>query len=149
MKSTLATLLIIFFVAIVGQLAISATQDNIVSAIQEKNGLAYAINKTQPFTGILLKKKNGEKIFEGHYKDGKQNGLFSVWYKSGIKQFEIHYKDGKLNGLYTSWYKNGIKQFEANYIKGMRDGLLTTWQENGLKNVEVEYQQGKRIPLTK
>ena len=40
------------------------------------------------------------------YKDGKEDGLWTVWYENGQKVSEGTYKDGKKDGKYTYWYKN-------------------------------------------
>ena len=43
-----------------------------------------------------------------HHKNGKQEGLGTLWYKSGEKKCEIHFKNGKEEGLMTSWYESGM-----------------------------------------
>ena len=44
-----------------------------------------------------------------------------------------HYKNGKLDGLWTVWYENGQKQSEKHYKNGLEDGLVTEWSEDGKK----------------
>ena len=40
------------------------------------------------------------------------------WYKNGQKAYEGTYKDGKLNGFEVGWYKNGQKAYEGTYKDG-------------------------------
>lgn len=122
--------------------------------IEEKNGLAYAPNETEPFTGqykisypneqkLVIAYRNGQKEAETNYKNGKRNGLGILWYKNGQKKFEANYKDDKTDGLKTLWYKNGQKMSEGSDKNGKRDGLLTHWRENGEKIREENYKDGK------
>ena len=38
---------------------------------------------------------NGKKWTEKHYKNGKQEGLWTAWHENGKKKQETHYKNGK------------------------------------------------------
>ena len=46
---------------------------------------------------------NGKLRTEYHF----MKGLVTDWYKSGKKESESHYKNGKLDGLATIWYQDG------------------------------------------
>ena len=48
--------------------------------------------------------ENGQKAWENHYKNGKQEGLGTGWYENGQKQWESHHKDGKREGLWITWH---------------------------------------------
>ena len=77
---------------------------------------------------------------ETTYKDGKKNGLLTVWYyDNGQKYYERTYKDGEFDGLWTEWYKDGKKKFERTYKNGKYDGLWTTWWDDGQKEYEGTY----------
>ena len=67
------------------------------------------------------------------YKDGKEEGLFTGWYKKGPIQTKGYYKDGKLNGLLSAWYQNGQKMSITPYIVGKESGFATTWYMSGEK----------------
>jgi antitoxin component YwqK of YwqJK toxin-antitoxin module len=67
----------------------------------------------------------GNKLLEGIYRDGKQNGEWTMWYENGQRAAVDHYRDGVQNGSHTSWYANGGKAIEGNYRNGKRDGV---WQ---------------------
>ena len=70
-------------------------------------------------------------------KDG-EDGTFLFWYdneKTKI-QTQISYKNGKMDGLCTVWYENGQKLSEDTYKDGELDGLVIKWHENGEKRYE-------------
>ena len=89
--------------------------------------------------------RNGQKKFERTFKDGKEDGLWTRWYKTGQKNSERIYKNGKSEGLHTSWYENGQKMYELTYKDGTKDGLITEWYENGHKKSELTYKDGVEI----
>ena len=39
--------------------------------------------------------ENGQKMSEGHFKNGKKDGLDTFWHENGQKRSEDHYKNGK------------------------------------------------------
>lgn len=75
--------------------------------------------------------KNGQRLAEGNYEDGKLEGLSALWYENGQKQAEINFKNGNINGLVTWWYKNGQKRVERNMKNGERVGIWLEWDEKG------------------
>tara|TARA_B100001245_G_C22625114_1_gene308199 strand:+ start:9 stop:590 length:582 start_codon:yes stop_codon:yes gene_type:complete len=92
----------------------------------------------------------GEKDFEGSYKDGQKDGLWTVWYENGQKKSEGTYKNGEADGLVTWWYENGQKKSENNFKadalgNGIAHGLSTGWYENGQKRYEKNYKDGRSI----
>jgi len=42
------------------------------------------------------------------------------WYENGQKEYEGTYKDGKLDGKWTDWYENGQKKYEGIYKDGKK-----------------------------
>ena len=56
------------------------------------------------------------------YKDGELDGLNVVYYKNNIKEIG-HWKDGKQNGLFQMYTEDGILIDNANFKDGERDGL--------------------------
>ena len=57
--------------------------------------------------------------------------LKTEYHNNGQKKSEIHYKDGKEEGLWTGWFQNGQKTFEGNDKNGREDGLQTFWDKEG------------------
>ncbi len=87
---TISTLILLFSILATG--CSGKTTDK----IEERNGLIYAPNETEPFTGTFeTKYSNGQKEQEAHFKDGKANGFSTVWSKNGQKYAEVNFKDGK------------------------------------------------------
>ncbi len=127
--------------------------------------IAYAPNQQTPYTGwIKTMRDNGQVMWLGQVKDGKKDGLQTVWYSNGQKMSELTWNDGKLiaavtwkpngekcpvtnvvngNGLRTWYYENGQKHREGNFKDGKPEGLSTSWHENGLKQMEVTFKGGK------
>ena len=107
---------------------------------------------------------NGQKEYEGTYKNGTKEGLWTFWYKNGQKREEGTYKDGKKEGLYSKWNQDGqvisvisynknggfweepnpAGFFEESKIKNMKDGLFRKYWSNGNLRYEWEYKDGKR-----
>ena len=89
--------------------------------------------------------ENGQKGSEGSWKDGKMDGVYRAWHENGLKKMEINWKDGKPNGLWVNWHSNGQKKDEANVKGGEPKELFLGWHENGQKKFEKKYKDGKRI----
>jgi len=63
--------------------------------------------------------KGRQKKEERTYKVGKRVGKsVTYWYKTGKKKYEGTYKNGKKDGLWTFWYVNGKKEKEETYKNG-------------------------------
>ncbi|MEE3372652.1 MAG: toxin-antitoxin system YwqK family antitoxin [Planctomycetota bacterium] len=120
-----------------------------VSELVRKDGLMYVGDSKTPFTGVAVDKHlYGKKKSEGTFKDGKQEGLATIWHENGKKSSEGTFKDGKPDGLVTAWYENGQKQSEGNFKDGNAEGLSTRWHENGQKKSEETYKDGKLVSET-
>lgn len=144
--------------------------EKVVSAVtlQEKNGIFFAPNEKQPFTGTVV----------GNYSNGQKEGEIELingtltssikWYENGQKKEELNCKDGMKNGKcvgtqsMVEWYENGQKKSELNgrdgfdfaefdklddpnfkleTIKGSGNGI--TWYEDGQKKQEFYIKDGK------
>jgi antitoxin component YwqK of YwqJK toxin-antitoxin module len=83
--------------------------------------------------------------YEKHYKDGKQDGLYTIWYHIGDKASETPYANGEINGIRRCWYANNQKMYEVKYKSGVRDGLHVEWYfANGEKWFEEYYKNDVR-----
>jgi antitoxin component YwqK of YwqJK toxin-antitoxin module len=49
---------------------------------------------------------DGSTKSETHFKNGKKEGLETLWWKDGRKKSCVHYKDGKKEGFETCWFEN-------------------------------------------
>ena len=80
------------------------------------------------------------------WKEDKEEGLATKWYKNGQKKAERTYKNGKKDGLYTLWYENGQKAGEGNY----KDGKLMSavdWKLNGEKCPVTNVKDGNGVDV--
>lgn len=133
---------------------------------QNRSGVIYLPNQTEPFSGNnLCEYENGQIKTKGTIKDGKADGKHTEWfkdghmrsesnykdgnelvrvkYKNGWKQYEINYKDGKAHGKFTAWHQNGQIDTESIFKDGKQDGISTSWYENGQIEVEHNHKDGK------
>ena len=127
----------------------------------DKDGLKYHPDTNELYSGKVFKNRmGGKKEFEGSYKDGKKDGLWTDYHENGQKKSEGNHKDGKLDGLWTNWYENGQKSSEITYKNGKqyiirtykdgkREGLWTWWYANGQKFYEDIYKDGELIESKK
>ena len=130
-----------------GRLASEYTWDNgdlVAVTVWMPNGDKCANTKFENGTGIVYGYgDDGQKAFQGSFKDGKESGLHTSWHENGQKASEVTYKDGKLDGLETEYYENGQKELEVTYKDGKEDGPQTHYYENGQKKSEATLKDGK------
>ena len=125
-----------------------STKGEIISLKDFKEDRDLFRVEEKPFTGVWVDYydyENGQKEYEGHYKDGKLNGLYVEWYEDGQKKCEERYKNGKENGLCTWWYENGQKECEVHCKDGKLNGLYVEWYEDGQKVYEGYYEDGIEV----
>ena len=114
--------------------------------IEERNGLFYKLNETEPFTGTYNGSyPSGKMASEENYKDGKREGLRTDWFENGQKKEESNWKDGIQDGLTTLWYDDGKKKEESHLKDGKLDGLSTFWYETGQLNGKAIFKNGVLI----
>jgi antitoxin component YwqK of YwqJK toxin-antitoxin module len=63
-------------------------------------------------------------------------------YPSGRVKGELIYKNGKLNGISTLFYENGTIKSKENYKDGVLDGLAKYYYEGGRIMREEFYRNG-------
>ena len=142
MKRLLLVLLPILFIVGCSK---PISEDTLIS----KNGLKYHPETKELYSGEVVQiHMDGGKEFEGLYKDGKRDGLWTFYNRiSGQKEWDTTYKDGKKDGLHIGWWENGQKWFEGTYKDGKEDGLWTQWYKNGQKYFEGNFKDGKEDGL--
>lgn len=74
---------------------------------------------------------NGEKQEETYLKNGKKDGVSTMWFMSGEKMYEAHYSDDILNGTFVQYYENGEKEYEAEYNMGRPTGTWKYYKNDG------------------
>ena len=100
--------------------------------LELRESIWFLIGSDTPFKGkAFTLHKNGQKEWEGNYEDGKEDGLFVMWFENGQKLREGKYKEGKPDGLSVSWHENGKKKSEANWKDGIFEGSVKYWNSKG------------------
>jgi hypothetical protein len=77
--------------------------------LEERESIWYLKGSDTPYTGkSFILYDNGQKEFEGNWKDGKMDGLWSEWHKNGQKSGEVNYKNDKpVEGSEKFWNSKG------------------------------------------
>jgi hypothetical protein len=96
--------------------------------------------------GIFIAWGDGpDKLIQGSYQDGVQEGEWTTWYASGQRSAVDQFHNGQQDGLHTSWYINGVKAVEGNYQMGRREGVWTRWDPTGFTSKQEVYKDDKRV----
>jgi hypothetical protein len=104
-----------------------------MESLEERDDLAYQDNK--PYSGwAKMIHDSGQAQALSQFKDGKLDGLFTVWADNGQKVKEGILKDGKQHGSYTEWHENGQKATEVTF----KDGEEVSTKHWNSKGEEVE-----------
>jgi len=88
---------------------------------------------------------NGEKSYEGYYKDCIKDKKHISYNSKGKKFKEENIKDGKLDGYWYSSNEDGTSREEGFYKNGKKEGKWTEWyhEVNANKKSEKNYENGK------
>ena len=96
-----------------------------------REGVYYKKFSTTPFTGTYVDfYENGQLLWMGNLKDGKQQGLWKGYYENGQLMNRGNYKDGELDGLSERFDENGQLEMRGTYKNGKQDGLFEYYYEN-------------------
>ena len=131
-------------------------------SLVERNGIHYQVNSETPYSGKSFSlHDNGQKYYERSFKNGKQEGLFTSWWKNGQKRFEVTYKDGETISEKVEWKEDGSLKIPVDFKTLIeKDGLyydvnsekpysgkVFYLHENGKKGGEGNFIGGKRNGL--
>ena len=110
--------------------------------------LFLSIGLSQRLSEVIETYENGNvKSITYHKKtrDGIQKVKEEGYFEKGQKEFEGSYKDGKKDGLWTDWYENGQLKSEGTYKDDKQDGLWKYYSENGQLESERIQKDGELI----
>jgi antitoxin component YwqK of YwqJK toxin-antitoxin module len=70
------------------------TTERVISSIEFRNGIYFAPNETEPFTGKCITYFTAKITGLSGYKNGKLDGLTALYNEKGEKIMEENFKDG-------------------------------------------------------
>ncbi len=88
--------------------------------------------------------ENGQKSYEGEYKNGEEEGKWTYWFKNGNVKSEGNYEGGETQGEWKYYHKNAAKKTIINYVDGSKDGNVIHYYDNGEIEEEYNYLKGKK-----
>ncbi len=95
---------------------------------------------TEPFNLF-----QGPYLSVANFKDGKLDGIWTIYDRFRSKIFEITYTKGVRNGTATWWYPNRAKMREATFKDGLLNGMILGWDDAEKLTRREEYVDGRRI----
>ena len=105
-----------------------------------REGVYYKNFSTTPFTGTYVEfYENGQLLWMGNLKDGKQDGLWKGYNEKGQLVNRGNWRNGKQHGLYETFYENGQLWTRSNYKDGELHGLSEQFYENGQLKSQINY----------
>lgn len=91
---------------------------------------------------VVYYKNNIKEI--GHWKAGKQNGVFQMYTEDGVLIDNANFKDGERDGVTEQFYNDtGKLRVSANYKNGVLEGEFKAYYPNGNLQGEVNYINGE------
>lgn len=91
---------------------------------------------------VIYYKNNIKEI--GHWKAGKQNGVFQMYTEDGVLIDNANFKDGERDGVTEQFYNDtGKLRVSANYKSGVLEGEFKAYYPNGNLQGEVNYVNGE------
>tara|TARA_B100000212_G_scaffold315574_1_gene269843 strand:- start:1398 stop:1949 length:552 start_codon:yes stop_codon:yes gene_type:complete len=99
----------------------------------------------QPYVGWMVDHyENGRLRSLEYLREGVPSGLFRIWHPNGIPQSEGFFRDGMEDGVWTLWFENGKKREMKIFEKGALKGPYAWWHTNGQLRAEGTYENGKK-----
>ena len=99
----------------------------------------------QPYVGWMVDHyENGRLRSLEYLREGVPSGLFRIWHPNGIPQSEGFFRDGMEDGVWTLWFENGKKREMKIFEEGALKGPYAWWHSNGQLRAEGTYENGKK-----
>ena len=134
---------IFFFIAL--SLILSACEKTVESSSLTCINQVYYLNNA-PFTGVSLGHYCNDKLFyKTNFKNGRENGFFTIYSPTGSIQLKHCYKNGFLNGEQLVFYNDGTVFQRTNYINGQLSGYEFEYYEDGKVHFKRKYLNWKLI----
>lgn len=119
--------------------------------VRNKDGVvieSYFVNKKNPDDKIGTYSKfydDGKAMEVSEYKDGKLNGIRTLYHPNGKIMQQENYADNKLEGKLTSYYEDGSLQQEAIYKDNVGEGVWKNYFKDpkNVLNAEITMSNNK------
>lgn len=97
------------------------------------DGLYYKAGETDPYTGgAVLTHANGQRKFEGFFRNGLRYGPCIAWYANGTKHYEGKFRGGQLYEGFVNWhYADSLALKMRGYYEKGRMVRGTHWDRLG------------------
>jgi len=90
-----------------------------------------------------LLRKNGSKIDEGQWREGKRFGKWQGWYANGTARFMKTYDDnGRKTGPAWLNSEEGHRAWEGEWLRNVKHGRWKTFRKDGKPATDGHYRQG-------
>lgn len=100
--------------------------------VQDRSGLAYLPNESEPFTGKAVSSyPSGQQKKVSFYEKGKPTGISYEWHANGQLKTEQHFS-GEDEGRIRNWYENGEVARDIRVLDGALAGK-NVWKSSDFK----------------
>lgn len=89
--------------------------------------------------------KNGQKRFEGDFKNNNKQGLWKAWYTNGQQIWEGHFIENNMEGQWVFWYTTGKLKAQGNYKHNKKQDIWIYYDRAGKKVQEQQYKDDEKI----
>jgi antitoxin component YwqK of YwqJK toxin-antitoxin module len=115
--------------------------------IEIRNGLYY--RDKQPYTGCLfsLQHKGKDTAYSGHFKQGREHGVYKKWYPNGRLMEVRVYENGKKTGIHKGYWPDGRLRFRYHFSRDLYEGYQYRWHENGQLYSRKNYSKGQEAGM--
>ncbi len=109
-------------------------------------GLWYLKNSDQPYNGKFIDYfMNGKIQGEGTLKDGRIDGVRTVYYPNGNKHYFYTYSNGIENGASETYFINGKLMQKGSFVDKKEDGVWQEYYSTGKLKRESSFVANKQV----
>ena len=123
----------------------SETGDLTQEINRNEKGQKHGVTINRSFITSELRRTNFERYTHSktNYTNGKQDGLYQVFFSDGSLKKEFNYKEGEFHGLNLSYFENGNIETKWSWGNGKKDGLHESFYESGKPSSSINYKLGR------
>ncbi|MDR2467122.1 MAG: hypothetical protein LBD35_06985 [Prevotellaceae bacterium] len=130
-------------ITVVFVLLLAACADTPKAPKPPQNG-AFYVGDSLNYIKYLY--KDGVKMSETPFVNGKAHGLSKDYFSGGALRLTVEYRNAKRNGMTTMYYDTGEKYSEIPYADGKINGTKFNYKKDGSLTAKVAYSEGVPVP---